>query len=132
MILDHIGIAVTNLEEAIKTYEKLLGTACYKRETVASQKVETAFFKTGTSKIELLGAASPDSVIRKFVTKRGEGIHHIAFETRNLEAEITRLKKEGFKLLNEIPKKGADNKRIVFMHPAEAHGVLVELFERIE
>lgn len=132
MILDHIGIAVTNLEEAIKTYEKILGSTCYKRETVASQKVETAFFKTGNSKIELLGATSPDSVIRKFVTKRGEGIHHIAFETHNLEAEIARLKKEGFKLLNEIPKKGTDNKRIVFMHPAEAHGVLVELCERIE
>lgn len=127
MKIDHIGIAVSDLEKAINTYEKVLNTACYKREVVESEKVDTAFFQTGESKVELLGATSPDSVIRKYVDKRGEGIHHIAFEVKDIHSEMERLRKEGFTLLNEKPKKGADNKLIAFLHPKEQHGVLVEL-----
>lgn len=132
MQIEHIGIAVKNLEEAVQTYEKLLQTACYKRETVAGEKVETAFFKTGDSKIELLGASSPDSVITRYIDKRGEGIHHIAFEVNDIEGEMKRLQKEGFKLLNEAPKKGADNKWVAFLHPKSNHGVLVELCQSAE
>jgi methylmalonyl-CoA/ethylmalonyl-CoA epimerase len=131
MQIDHIGIAVKNLKEAISTYEKLLNTTCYKRELVEGEKVDTAFFKTGESKVELLGATSSDSVIRKFVDKNGEGIHHIAFEVENIHAEIERLIKEGFQLLNETPKKGADNKLVAFLHPKSGHGVLVELCQSV-
>lgn len=127
MHIDHIGIAVKNLEEAVETYEKILNTSCYKREVVESEKVETAFFQTGESKVELLGAASPDSVIAKYVEKKGEGIHHIAFEVNNIQKEMKRLQAEGFSLLNETPKKGADNKWVAFLHPKDNHGVLVEL-----
>lgn len=129
MHIDHIGVAVRDLEEAVKTWESLLNRACYKREIVEDQKVETAFFETGESKVELLGATEPDSVITSYIEKRGEGLHHVAFEVENIEAEIARLKGEGFKLLNETPKKGADNKRIAFMHPKSSGGVLVELCE---
>ncbi len=132
MKIDHIGIAVKNLEEAIKTYEKLLNKPCYKREVVEGQNVETAFFKTGESKVELLGATSPDSVIEKFISKKGQGIHHIALEVEDLEKEMKRLQNEGFTLLNETPQKGADNKRIVFLHPKDNHGVLVELCEPLD
>jgi methylmalonyl-CoA/ethylmalonyl-CoA epimerase len=127
MHIDHIGIAVKNLDEAVKTYEKILNTTCYKREVVEGEKVDTAFFQTGESKVELLGGTSPDSVINTYIEKRGEGIHHVAFDVDDIIAEMKRLKGEGFKLLNEKPKKGADNKLVAFLHPKGNHGVLVEL-----
>ena len=127
MHIDHVGIAVSDLEKAINVYEKILNLPCIKTETVESEKVETAFFETGQSKVELLGPTSPDSVIQKFVDKRGEGIHHIAFEVDDIRAEMQRLKDEGFTLLNEAPKKGADNKLVAFVHPKDNHGVLIEL-----
>jgi methylmalonyl-CoA/ethylmalonyl-CoA epimerase len=132
MHLDHIGIAVKNIEEAVKTYESLLGKSCYKKEIVDGESVETTFFEAGESKLELLAATTADSVITSFIERRGEGIHHIAFRVENLEAEIGRLKKEGFRLINETPKMGADNKRIVFLHPKSSHGVLVELCESVK
>ncbi len=132
MYIDHIGIAVNNLDEAVKTYEKLLNTSCHKREVVESDKVETAFFQTGESKIELLGGTDSDSVISGFLRKRGEGIHHIAFEVEDLESEVARLDRLGFDLINKVPRQGADNKRVVFLHPKSNHGVLVELCESIE
>lgn len=127
MRVEHIGIAVQNLEEAIDTYETLLDTDCYKREFVEQQQVDTAFFRTGESKVELLGATSPGSVIAKFVERRGEGIHHVAFEVEDILAEIKRLENEGFTVLSEKPQPGADNKMVVFLHPKNNHGVLVEL-----
>jgi len=132
MHIDHIGIAVKDLEQAIDTYSKILNTSCNKREIVESEKVETAFFQTGESKLELLGATEPDSVINTFIEKRGEGIHHVAFEVNDIHSEINRLKNEGFKLLNETPKKGADNKLVAFLHPKGNHGVLVELCQSIK
>lgn len=125
--IDHIGIAVNNMEASIARYEILLNTPCYKRETVESQGVETAFFKVGDSKIELIAATSPQSVIVSFIEKRGEGIHHIAFETDDLRKEAARMQNEGFRLLNEHPQPGADNKEILFLHPKDTGGVLVEL-----
>lgn len=125
--LDHIGIAVANLDEAILRYESILGTACYKRERVESEFVETAFFQNGQTKVELLAATSPESVITRFIEKRGEGLHHMAFEVDDIAAEMYRLLEEGYTLLNEKPKAGADNKLIAFLHPKEAHGVLLEL-----
>lgn len=127
MHIDHIGIAVKNLDEAVKTYEKILNTTCYKREVVEGEKVDTAFFQTGESKVELLGGTSQDSVINTYIEKRGEGIHHVAFEVDDITAEMKRLKEEGFTLLNEKPKKGADSKLVAFLHPKGNHGVLVEL-----
>jgi methylmalonyl-CoA/ethylmalonyl-CoA epimerase len=127
MHIDHIGIAVDNLEEAIETYEKLLDSECYKRETVEDQQVETAFFRTGQSKVELLAATAPDSVISKYLAKRGEGMHHVAFEVEDIHAELKRLKKEEFTLLNEEPTEGADNKLVAFVHPKDNHGVLIEI-----
>lgn len=132
MHIDHIGIAVKDLEAAIETYEKLLQTTCYKREVVESQKVETAFLQTGESKVELLGATEPDSVIAKYIEKKGEGMHHVAFEVDNIEAEIERLKSEEFTLLSDAPQPGADNKKIVFMHPKSSNGVLVELCQAVK
>jgi methylmalonyl-CoA/ethylmalonyl-CoA epimerase len=132
MHIDHIGIAVKDIESAIKTYETLLQTACYKREIVESQKVETAFLQTGESKVELLGATDPESVITKYIEKRGEGMHHIAFEVEDIHTEIERLKAEGFTLLSDIPKPGADQKQIVFLHPKSSHGVLVELCQSVK
>lgn len=132
MQIDHIGIAVKNMKEASSTYEKLLGKPSYKTEIVEGQKVKVAFFQAGESKVELLAASTSDSVISSFIKKRGEGIHHLAFRVVNLEKEIERLKKEGFELVHEIPRKGADNKRIVFLHPKKNHGVLVELCESIK
>ena len=131
MHIDHVGIAVRDLESAIKTYEKILNTSCFKREVVEGEKVDTAFFQTGESKIELLGGTSPDSVINSYIEKRGEGIHHVAFEVEDIESEINRLKKEGFRILNETPKKGADNKLVVFLHPKGQNGVLVELCQSV-
>ncbi len=131
MHIDHVGIAVDDLEAAIRTWEVLLGTPCYKRETVESEKVETAFFATGESKVELLGATSPDSVIAKYVAKRGPGLHHVAFETADLDAEIRRLTAAGYELLTPEPKQGADRKRIAFLHPRSCGGVLVELCQSL-
>lgn len=127
MHIDHVGIAVRDLKQAISTYEKILNKPLIKTERVESEKVETAFFETGESKVELLGPTDPTSVIQKFVDKKGEGIHHVAFEVDDIHAEMERLKKEGFTLLNEKPKQGADNKLVAFIHPKENHGVLIEL-----
>lgn len=129
--IEHIGIAVKDLEAAGKIYETLLNTECYKREKVKSEGVETAFYQVGESKIELLGATTKDSPIAKFLEKRGEGIHHIAFAVDDIKAEMERLKGEGYVLLNEKPKKGADNKLVAFLHPKSANGVLVELCQEI-
>ena len=131
MHIDHIGIAVKDLDSAIQTYEKILNTKCYKRETVESEKVDTAFLQTGESKVELLGGTSPDSVINSYIEKRGEGIHHVAFEVKDIEHEINRLKDEGFRLLNDVPKRGADNKLVAFLHPKGQNGVLVELCQSV-
>ncbi|HEY9184568.1 MAG TPA: methylmalonyl-CoA epimerase [Salegentibacter sp.] len=125
--IEHIGIAVKDLEAANATYTALLKSEPYKTETVESEGVSTSFFKTGESKIELLAATNADSPVAKFIEKRGEGIHHIAFAVDDIEAEISRLEKEGFQLLNKTPKPGADNKLVAFLHPKSAHGVLVEL-----
>ena len=125
--IEHIGIAVKNLDEANKTYQAILGVASYKTEKVESEGVDTSFFKIGESKIELLAATNPESPIAKFLEKKGEGIHHIAFNVEDIQAEIERLKGEGFILLNDFPKAGADNKLVAFMHPKSSNGVLVEL-----
>jgi len=130
--IEHIGIAVKNLSEANKIYEALLGIEPYKSEKVESEGVETSFFRCGESKIELLEALNPDSPIAKFIEKRGEGIHHVAFAVNDIKAEMERLKNKGFTLLNEVPKKGADNKLVAFLHPKSANGVLVELCQEIE
>lgn len=125
--IEHIGIAVKDIEGAIKTYEKLLNTKCYKLEEVASEGVKTAFFMVGESKIELLEATNPESPIAKFIQKRGMGMHHIAFDVTDISKEIDRLEKEGFQLIQRSPKNGADNKLIAFLHPKSTEGVLVEL-----
>jgi methylmalonyl-CoA/ethylmalonyl-CoA epimerase len=125
--IEHIGIAVKKLSASIPLFEKLLNTTCYKTEVVESEQVKTAFFKKGESKIELVEGYAPDSVINKFIEKRGEGIHHIAFETNDIEVEMQRLIKEGFTLITEKPKAGADNKIVCFLHPKDTNGVLVEL-----
>ena len=129
--VEHIGIAVKNFSEANGLYFKLLGVEPYKTEFVESEAVNTSFFKVGGTKIELLEGTTPDSAISKFIEKRGEGIHHIAFEVEDILAEMERLKGEGFTLLNETPKKGADNKLVCFVHPKSANGVLVELTQEI-
>lgn len=125
--IEHIGIAVSSLEDSIPVYESLLHTLCYKREVVESEQVETAFFQTGPNKIELLASLTEDGVIKKFIDKKGEGIHHIAFSVEDIYAEMQRLREEGFQLLNEEPKIGADNKLICFLHPKHTKGVLIEL-----
>ena len=125
--VEHIGIAVKDIKESNKLFEKLLGKPHYKTETVKSEGVKTSFFKVGTNKIELLEATCEDSPIAKFILKKGEGMHHIAFEVDDIELEIKRLQKEGFKVLNETPKKGADNKLVAFLHPKSTNGVLIEL-----
>ncbi len=124
---EHIGIAVKDLAFSIPLFEKLLNTNCYKTELVETEQVNTAFFKTGDTKIELLESTSADGVIAKFIEKKGEGMHHIAFNVNDIYAEMERLKKEGFVLLNETPKEGADNKLVCFLHPKGTNGVLVEL-----
>lgn len=129
--IEHIGIAVKNLEVSNLIFEKLLGAPAYKFEDVESEGVSTSFFAVGTNKIELLAATNPDSPIAKFIEKKGEGIHHIAFDVENIELEIARLKKEGFVVLNETPKKGADNKLVAFLHPKSTNGVLIELCQEI-
>ena len=129
--IEHIGIAVKNMQDATILFEKLLGVPSYKEEAVESEGVLTSFFQTGTNKIELLMATNPESPIAKFLEKKGEGIHHIAFDVEDIHAEIARLKNEGFVLINEVPKKGADNKLVVFLHPKNTNGVLVELCQEI-
>lgn len=130
--IEHIGIAVKELDKANELFTKLFGEQQYKEETVASEHVTTSFFKVGPNKIELLQASSSGSAISKYVEKRGEGIHHIAFEVDDIEAEMRRLEGEGFQLLNETPKKGADNKLVCFLHPKTTNGVLVELCQEIK
>ena len=129
--VEHIGIAVKTFETAIPLYEKLLNTTCYKTELVASEQVNTAFFRQGDTKIELLESMEADGVIARFIEKKGEGIHHIAFEVADIEAEMERLRGEGFTLLNEKPKMGADNKLICFVHPKSTSGILIELCQEI-
>lgn len=125
--IEHIGIAVSTLDSAIPVYEALLNTPCYKTEEVVSENVKTAFFQVGPNKIELLESTDPDGVIAKFIAKKGEGLHHMAFEVTDIYAEMERLKAAGFVLLNEQPKLGADNKLVCFVHPKGTNGVLVEL-----
>ena len=125
--VEHIGIAVNSLNEALPLFEKLLNCSSYKTEKVDSENVNTAFFKKGETKIELLESTTDDGVIRKYLDKKGEGIHHIAFEVDDIYAEMARLKNEGFILLNDQPKPGADNKLVCFLHPRSTNGVLIEL-----
>ena len=125
--VEHIGIAVKSLADSVPLFEKLLDTNCYKTEVVDTEKVNTAFFKAGIAKIELLESTDPDGVIARFIEKKGEGTHHIAFEVDDIHAEMARLKSEGFVLLNESPKEGADNKLVCFLHPKNTNGVLIEL-----
>ena len=125
--VEHIGIAVKNLQTSIPLFERLLGSPCYKTEKIDGEQVNTAFFLQQNSKIELLESTDPSGVIAKFIDKKGEGMHHIAFEVPNIVEEMERLKKEGFTLLNERPKIGADNKWVCFVHPKETNGVLIEL-----
>lgn len=129
--IEHLGIAVKDLAASNLVFEKLFGTAPYKAEAVESEGVTTSFFQMGESKIELLEATKPDSPIAKFIEKKGEGIHHIAFEVDDIRAEMKRLQAEGFTLLNEEPKRGADNKLVCFLHPKSSNGVLVELCQEI-
>lgn len=125
--VEHIGIAVQELAVSIPLFEKLLNTPCYKTEKVESEQVTTAFFKQGETKIELLESSDPEGVIARYISRKGEGIHHIAFEVADIEAEMKRLQGEGFVLLNEQPKPGADNKLVCFLHPKHTNGVLIEL-----
>ena len=129
--IEHIGIAVSNLEASNKLFSSLLGTDCFKIEEVESEGVTTSFFKVGESKIELLEATNPDSPIAKFIAKKGEGIHHLAYLVKNIHVEMERLKDEGFVLLSEEPKRGADNKLVCFLHPKSTNGVLIELCQEI-
>ncbi len=130
--IDHIGIAVKNLETSVPVFESLMNTHCYKQEIVDSQNITTAFLRTGETKIELLQDGQKDGVINKFIEKKGEGIHHIAFEVENIFREIERLTNLGFILLNESPVKGADDKLICFLHPKTTNGVLIELCQQIK
>jgi len=130
--IEHIGIAVKNLEASNNLYSKLFGELPYKTETVESEHVNTSFFRVGDNKIELLEATSEDSAIARFIDKNGEGIHHIAFDVEDIEAEIIRLKNEGFRIINEVPKRGADNKLVAFLHPKSTNGVLIELCQEIK
>ncbi|MEO9967743.1 MAG: methylmalonyl-CoA epimerase [Reichenbachiella sp.] len=132
MKLEHIGIAVKNLKDSNQLFEQLFGKPGYKVETVDSEHVSTSFFQVGESKVELLEATNDDSAIAKFIAKKGEGIHHLAFEVDDIHAEMKRLAGEGFQLLNKEPKKGADNKLVCFLHPKSSNGVLVELCQEIK
>ena len=130
--VEHIGIAIKNLDEAESLFERLFGKSAYKREAVESEKVSTSFFNLGETKIELLESENESSAISKFIDKKGEGIHHMAFEVDDIEAELSRLKKEGFQLINQSPFKGADNKLVAFIHPKSCHGILVELCQEVK
>jgi len=129
--VEHIGIAVKDLKQSIPLFEKLLSTVCYKTEEVASEQVKTAFFQSGETKIELLESIHKDGVIARFVAKKGEGLHHIAFEVKDIKAEMVRLQNEGFVLITDEPKFGADNKLVCFLHPKSTNGVLIELCQSI-
>lgn len=129
--IEHVGIAVKDLAASIPLFEKLLNTPCYKMETVETEKVKTAFFQKRETKVELLESLSDEGVISKFIEKKGEGIHHLAFEVEDILKEIERLKEEGFVFINEVPKKGADNKLVCFLHPKTSNGVLIELCQAI-
>lgn len=129
--IEHIGIAVKNIDNSNELFSKLFGEASYKSEVVESEGVKTTFFKVGNQKIELLEAITDESVIAKFINKRGEGVHHIAFEVENMEAEVKRLTQEGFAFLCDKPKEGADNKLVIFLHPKTTNGVLIELCQEI-
>lgn len=129
--VEHIGIAVKSLTASIPLFEKLLNAPCYKKEEVASEGVTTAFFQQGDTKIELLESLKENSAIAKFLEKKGEGIHHIAFEVADIHAEMKRLEGEGFELIHKVPKQGADNKLVCFLHPKSTNGVLVELTQEI-
>jgi methylmalonyl-CoA/ethylmalonyl-CoA epimerase len=129
--IEHVGIAVKNIQEANLVFEKILGVSAYKEELVATEQVNTSFFKVGENKVELLEATGPDSPIAKFLSRKGEGIHHIAFDVEDILSEMERLKGEGFVLLNEVPKHGADNKLVCFVHPKDTSGVLIELCQTI-
>ncbi len=130
--IEHIGIAVKNLEDSNQIFEKLFGKPAYKQEEVASEGVKTSFFMNGPNKIELLEATNAESPIAKFLEKKGEGIHHIAFDVEDIVSEIARLKTQGFVIINETPKKGADNKLVAFLHPKTTNGVLIELCQEIK
>ncbi|MRG47714.1 methylmalonyl-CoA epimerase [Chitinophaga sp. SYP-B3965] len=130
--VEHIGIAVKSLTASIPLFEKLLNAPCYKKEEVASEGVTTAFFQQGDTKIELLESMKEDSAIAKFLEKKGEGVHHIAFEVTDIHAEMKRLEGEGFELIHKVPKRGADNKLVCFLHPKSTNGVLVELTQEIQ
>tara|TARA_R110002126_G_scaffold291479_2_gene453038 strand:+ start:1331 stop:1732 length:402 start_codon:yes stop_codon:yes gene_type:complete len=130
--IEHIGIAVKDLEKSNILFAALFGEKHYKMEEVLSEGVKTSFFKSGPNKIELLEATNPESPIAKFIAKKGEGMHHIAFAVDDIKAEIKRLQNEGFTVLNEVPKKGADNKLVVFLHPKSTNGVLIELCQEID
>jgi methylmalonyl-CoA/ethylmalonyl-CoA epimerase len=130
--IEHIGIAVKDLEKSNELFAKLLGKQHYKTEMVESEHVNTSFFEVGESKIELLHATSPDSAIAKYLDKKGEGIHHLAFGVEDIEAEVERLKAEGFQPISEKPKRGADNKLVFFFHPKTANGILIELCQEIK
>ncbi|NNC83013.1 MAG: methylmalonyl-CoA epimerase [Flavobacteriales bacterium] len=130
--IEHLGIAVHNLQESEEIYSRLFGTGPYKRESVESESVTTSFFRVGANKIELLESTAEDGPIAKFLAKRGEGIHHVAFAVDDIHSEMQRLRDEGFRLLNEEPKRGADNKLIAFVHPKDSSGVLIELCQEIK
>lgn len=130
--IEHIGIAVKNLKDSNALFSKLFGKQHYKTEEVRSEGVNTSFFQFGNNKIELLEATNAESPIAKFIDKKGEGIHHIAFDVEDIVSEIKRLKKEGFKVLHETPKRGADNKWVAFLHPKSSNGVLIELCQEIK
>ena len=125
--IEHIGIAVKDLAASIPLFEKLLNSSCYKTESVVTEQVDTAFFKTGETKIELLQSITNDGVIAKFIEKKGEGLHHIAFDVTDIREEMNRLKQAGFTLLSEEPKQGADNKLVCFLHPKTTNGILIEI-----
>jgi len=130
--VEHIGIAVKQLDAAVLLFESLLNSPCYKTENVESEQVNTAFFRQGETKIELLESTDPEGVIARFIANKGEGIHHIAFEVEDIESEMQKLKEKGFRLLNEKPKRGADNKLVCFLHPKNTNGVLIELCMEIK
>ena len=130
--IEHIGIAVRDLDAAIILYERLLGVPCYKTEEVQSEGVMTAFFMTGHSKVELLAALRPETPVGRFLDQKGEGIHHVAFEVADIRAEMRRLKEGGFQLLSEEPRAGADNKIVCFVHPKDTKGLLIELCQQIK
>lgn len=129
--VEHIGIAVKDLQASVSLFERLLGTKCYKTEKVESENVMTSFFKAGETKIELLKSLTDDGIISRFISKKGEGLHHIAFAVNDIEEEMKRMANSGFNLLNTAPKKGADNKLVCFINPKDTNGVLIELCQEI-